>query len=55
MDYWRGSFAADRGEVQAEKSPADLRAAAEAMAAVDGCAQKRRLDQASIDPLMEAW
>ena len=54
-DYWRGSLAADRGEVQAEKSPADLRAAAEAMAAVDGCAQKRRLDRASIDVLMEAW
>jgi hypothetical protein len=54
-DYWRGSFAADRGEVQAEKSTADLRAAAEAMAAVDGCAQKRRLDRASIDLLMEAW
>ena len=25
------------------------------MAAVDGCAQKRRLDRASIDLLMEAW
>lgn len=54
-DYWRGSFAAERGEVQAEKSPADLRAAAEAMAAVDGCAQKRKLDRASMDVIMEAW
>ena len=54
-DYWRGSFAADRGEVQAEKSTADLRAAAEAIAAVDGCAQKHRLDQASIDLFVHAW